>query len=87
MRQVPDIEVAMSAYQQNLQQHLAFLQAVISGYSIARAVETDGQIIATLTKQETRDQCDRELASQLNGEDAGFNLALAAPEDMAQDIA
>lgn len=64
--EIPDIDVAVSTYQLEVQAHIQFMHDLKLAHSIASAVDTDGQAIAEATQGESQAQQDRQLALQVN---------------------
>lgn len=65
---LPDIEVACSIFQVELQNHINFLNDSNLAHSIARAVESDATEIAILIQEEIQNQQDRHLALEIGGQ-------------------
>ena len=65
----PDIELAFSTFQAEVLAHIGFLSDLKLARSIAHAVDTDGQVIADITRGEAQAQQDRRLAFQISGDD------------------
>ena len=65
----PDIELAFSTFQAEILAHIGFLSDLKLARSIAHAVDTDGQVIADITRGEAQAQQDRRLAFQISGDD------------------
>ncbi|QDS75638.1 hypothetical protein FKW77_006893 [Venturia effusa] len=64
----PDLELAFTAFQKEVQMHIQFLNDLNLAHSIARAVDTDAQAIAASVQVEGREERDRRLALQLGGQ-------------------
>lgn len=64
----PDMELAFSAFQQEIQMYMQFLNDLKCAHSIARAVNADAQAIAELVQDEGREERDRRLALQMSGQ-------------------
>ncbi|KAF2812467.1 uncharacterized protein BDZ99DRAFT_439618 [Mytilinidion resinicola] len=73
----PDIDVAFSAFQAELQQAIGLLEDLKCAHSIALAVDTDSQLIREIAQEEAQGERDRRLALQLSGQNP--DLALDAP--------
>lgn len=65
----PDIELAFSAFQAEILAHIGFLSDLKLAHSIAHAVDTDGQVIADIAREEAQAQQDRRSALQISGDD------------------
>ncbi|KAE9981340.1 hypothetical protein EG327_006245 [Venturia inaequalis] len=64
----PDMELAFSTFQKEVQMHIQFLNDLNLAHSIARAVDADAQVIAETVQDEGREERDRRLALQLSGQ-------------------
>jgi hypothetical protein len=62
----PDIEVALSVFQEDIQRHVIFLGDLLHAHSIARAVDADARAIASAVQDEIRGEEDRRLAAQMS---------------------
>ncbi|KAI9780697.1 MAG: hypothetical protein M1816_002775 [Peltula sp. TS41687] len=76
----PDIELAFSTFQTEVLAHIGFLRDLKLAHSIAHAVDTDGQVIADITQEDTQAQQDRRLALQISGNDSEFEAPPPYPE-------
>ncbi|RAK97440.1 E3 ubiquitin-protein ligase [Aspergillus ibericus CBS 121593] len=63
----PDHELAVEAYLEEIKMHITLLLDKKLAASIARAVDSDGQLIAALTQEESGANNDRQLAIRLHG--------------------
>jgi hypothetical protein len=70
---VPDIEVAVSAFQTEIQNRIVFLNDLICAHSIARAVDTDSQTIVGMIEEEAQEIQDRHLAIQISAKDSNHD--------------
>lgn len=77
----PDVDVAFSSYQAEVQGHIQFLNDLKLARSIAQAVDTDSQAIAEAMQGESQVQQDRLLALGFN---EGENPETEAPPPYSQ---
>lgn len=67
----PDTQQAMAVFHAEIQSHINFLEDQKLARSIAHAIDTDEQAIASILSGETQAQQDRRLALESSGEDPG----------------
>lgn len=64
---VPDLQLALTAFQAEIDRHIEFLNDVRFANSLANAVHDDARIIAELGREEIRAEEDRRMALELGG--------------------
>lgn len=64
---VPDLQLALTAFQAEVDRHIEFLNDVRFANSLANAVHDDARIIAELGQEEIRAEEDRRMALELGG--------------------